>query len=225
MKKYILLLLMALLYSCEKNIENNNSSTLQAKINNSFWKSISTNTSTTTTNSLIIQGTDNVDQLTINLNSNNLGIYPLGTKDQTNSLSYKKATNNNYETLLFPSPVKTCVIYEKGTGYEPNFEASTTGGSGTGLTVETAVNPEGGIDYIGIKNQGTDYIAGDIVTISGGNSDATIEIIDVVKSNGEVIITENSNGLISGKFKFIAVNNLGETISGKEGFFYKIPLN
>ena len=63
-----------------------------------------------------------------------------------------------------------------GTGYSAGTAVTTTGGSGSGLTVDIDSVSNGVITAITIRNGGYDYANGETVTISGGNGDATFQI-------------------------------------------------
>lgn len=63
-----------------------------------------------------------------------------------------------------------------GTGYATNNGVSTSGGSGTGLTVDYIDDGAGGILSVSVDNAGTGYVSGDVVTILDGNNDATATI-------------------------------------------------
>lgn len=65
-----------------------------------------------------------------------------------------------------------------GTGYtDGTLNVPTTGGTGTGLTVDisAAVSP-GPVTGVVINNPGSGYTNGDVVTITGGGADATITL-------------------------------------------------
>src|SRR5690606_2009452 len=65
-----------------------------------------------------------------------------------------------------------------GTGYVTATGLTTTGGTGTGLTVDvTAV--AGNVTAVTINDPGLGYTAGDTITIVGGNGDATIDVATV----------------------------------------------
>src|SRR3990167_5617533 len=64
-----------------------------------------------------------------------------------------------------------------GTGYTAGVK-ETTGGTGTGLTVLVTV-AGGIIQTASISNAGSGYLAGDTVNITGGNSDATINVATI----------------------------------------------
>ena len=65
-----------------------------------------------------------------------------------------------------------------GTGYTTSTDVPTTGGTGTGLTVDiTAV--AGVITVVAINEPGTGYLVDDTITITTGNADATIDVATV----------------------------------------------
>jgi hypothetical protein len=73
----------------------------------------------------------------------------------------------------------TATVTQPGTGYGvgPGIGiSSTTGGSGTGLTVSFAVTISNGVGSVTIVNPGTGYRNGDILTIDEGNGDAEIQL-------------------------------------------------
>ena len=65
-----------------------------------------------------------------------------------------------------------------GTGYTAATDVATTGGSGTGLTVDTTV-AAGVITAIAINNVGEEYKPGDKITITGGTVLAKFEVSSV----------------------------------------------
>lgn len=76
-------------------------------------------------------------------------------------------------------------ITNGGTSYNTTeTNVSTTGGSGTGLTVDIECGGEDGIiTGITINNTGTGYNVDDVVVISGGDSNAEITITEVRHDN------------------------------------------
>ena len=77
-------------------------------------------------------------------------------------------TTNSNVALGFGS------LTNAGSGYDITAATgATTGGSGTGLQVANVVYIAGTISSFNILNFGTGYNIGDIITISGGNNDAT----------------------------------------------------
>ena len=74
---------------------------------------------------------------------------------------------------------KIVYLVDKGTGYSTTLNVSTTSsGSGIGLTVDITANSIGQIEYINIVNPGLNYVNGETITISSGNFDATLELIE-----------------------------------------------
>jgi len=79
------------------------------------------------------------------------------------------------------------------TGYQADLSASSTladvgvavPADGTGLTVDITING-GVIDGLTLNAGGTNYLAGDVVQITGGNSDATATIATVSALTGAV---------------------------------------
>lgn len=72
--------------------------------------------------------------------------------------------------------VTAIFINNVGTSYEAGTNISTTGGSGTGLTVDIEL---GGFTNITINNPGAGYKINDVVIVSGGDSNAEILITSV----------------------------------------------
>ena len=67
-----------------------------------------------------------------------------------------------------------------GTGYTSAINAATTGGSGSGMTVDTVV-ATGGVQTVTINKPGTGYAIGDAnIVISGGGDDAIITLAGTV---------------------------------------------
>jgi len=71
--------------------------------------------------------------------------------------------------------VVNTTITDGGTGYTAATGVATTGGSGTGLTVDTTV-AAGVVTAIAINAAGTGYKPGDSITISGGTTSATFTV-------------------------------------------------
>lgn len=74
-----------------------------------------------------------------------------------------------------------------------------------------------------IVSRGLGYVAGDLITIVGGNNNATFRVVNVQQSNGQITITEASDGKFSGTFNFSVVDQNGEVATFSDGFFYKVP--
>jgi len=69
---------------------------------------------------------------------------------------------------------QTTVIHP-GSGYSNQSGVTPTGGSGTGMTINTTVD-NGAIKTVVVVNKGTGYLDGDILTISTGSADAKFKI-------------------------------------------------
>jgi len=74
-----------------------------------------------------------------------------------------------------------------GTGYTTDTNVATTGGSGSGLTLDTTDDGAGGIASVALGDTiGSGYVDGDVVTVTGGGADATVEL--TVTTAGMVVI-------------------------------------
>lgn len=71
-----------------------------------------------------------------------------------------------------------------GTGYSTGTNVSTTGGSGTGFTVDILEVSSGLVTKIGVNNPGSSYVVGDTLTITGGGANATFSITSVTEASG-----------------------------------------
>jgi hypothetical protein len=80
------------------------------------------------------------------------------------------------EIILATSGIPTTfTITNQGTGYTTGTGVTTTGGTGTGLTLD--ITDTGGlITDADIDTAGTGYKVNDVITVDGGNDDATIRI-------------------------------------------------
>ena len=94
-----------------------------------------------------------------------------------------------------------------GTGYTNAIRTTTTLGSGTGLTVQTA--NANGITGTTIINRGTGYAIGDVITIVGGGNNATFPIATVMRQEVKVYtgglntnLIQNGGTLTAKKMKF-----------------------
>ena len=71
-------------------------------------------------------------------------------------------------------------ITSGGTGYSNGTNVATTGGNGSGLTVNTTTTSNV-ITSIAIGNSaGKGYKINDVLTVSGGGGNATIKVLDVI---------------------------------------------
>jgi len=92
------------------------------------------------------------------------------------------------------SGVKTLgSITAAGTGYTSGTVtgvATTSSGSGTGLTVDVTADGSGNVTGVAINNDGLNYAASEIITISGeGNGDATITVSAIHTSGAQIPVS------------------------------------
>ena len=101
-------------------------------------------------------------------------------------------TQGPKDTVLNFEPIVT-----GGTGYTGANGVATTGGSGTGLTVNTT--DTGNVITAAVVNAaGSGYKVGDVVTISGGNGNAKLTIANVKSLLPEVSQGVEFSGLQPG---------------------------
>lgn len=228
MRKFISFLALSLLFSsCQEDIQTNTPA-FQANFNNESWRANDARVSIDIDGAMTITAFTQFETVTLKTSSSNVGTYILGTSDVRNFASYDFNApdfSNYYDSRVYSGPAyKISSIIDQGTGYTDNATgAQTIGGSGSGLRVATTTNA-GNVNSITIVSRGTGYSAGDLITIVGGNNDATFQVVNVQQSNGEVTITEVLDGRYTGKFKFNVVDSEGEVVTFSEGVFYKVPL-
>ncbi len=228
MKKIAAFILISLsLISCNKEVEFNNPG-FQGVISSVTWNATTQTAVRNASGGLILTGFGPTGSLVLNTSSTAVGTYKLGTTNQLNNASFSPESNSSikYTTGITSAPAYEILLTAGGTGYTTSSIVATTGGSGSGLKLNCIANASGVITSVAVNNPGDNYKAGDIVTISGGNADAKVLIQNVLYSNGEIKITENTGATISGSFKFVAFDELTDQITScRDGFFYKIPLN
>ena len=104
-------------------------------------------------------------------------------------------------TILLTSVYGPISITDGGTGYNTTpATGETTGGSGSGLKV-TVTESSGVIDFISIADFGGGYEVGDVITVSGGNDDATFTIDYILPSYSAIV---SLNPQVNTSFKVIA---------------------
>lgn len=83
---------------------------------------------------------------------------------------------NNFNAPI--GQIISASITNAGTGYTGQPNVSVTGGNGTGAIV--SIDEIGGsINAVYFTSQGVNYEVGDVLTITGGNNDATL-IVDII---------------------------------------------
>jgi hypothetical protein len=227
MKKIILMLsFVTTLVSCQSEVEFNDPA-FQGRINNETWKA-TIKSAKIEGGQLVLEGTSAQYGLVLRAISANAGTYYLGTSEQTSKAVLDPVNGSDarvYTTGITSGPAYALTLANFGTGYVTSSMVSTTGGTGSGLKVNIETNAGGGVTKVSINTPGTGYKPGDLVTIASGNNNSNFLIKTVANSNGEIVITKNANGLISGKFKFTAFDAAsGDVASCKDGVFYNMPI-
>ena len=82
-----------------------------------------------------------------------------------------------------------------GTGYSDDTDVATTGGTGSGLTVDITT-AAGVVTAVVVNQAGVGYTAGDTITITTGNADATIDV-DTITENTVAISGRVVTGSLS----------------------------
>ena len=126
-----------------------------------------------------------------------------------NGQTYVNETNVNTQ-FVGSGNVTTTTVTNVGTGYATNNNVATSGGSGTGLTVDYTDDGAGGVDIVTIVNPGSGYVTGDIVTILDGNVDATLLI-------------DSATPLITGPGSGLTVDIMANQIGGVDGYYLATP--
>ena len=234
MKKIALFLITSIfLFSCEQEIQIN-SPALQAERNNEFWRSKQTSVAVNPSGQLEISALSGYETIVMKVAQNSVGTYTFGTTNTDNFVTYtldKTQTENNidvvYDSRDALGPVNSVSnLLSNGLDYvNESIVQTTSSGSGSGLRLKITTNTNGSVTAVAIVSRGVGYKSGDIVYLVGGNNDAAVQVINVLQSNGEIIIEKIENGLYSGSFNFSVVNDEGEVLTFSEGLFYKIPLS
>lgn len=235
MKRFLPLFIIAMAFSsCQEDVKFNNPG-FQGLKDDVFWRANNvTAYADPVSHKLSIEALTEYEVVTLNTANYNEGTYILGTTNMLNSATYSSNFNDvelEYATIAVPGPVGNVSLASGGTGYASGTSVATTGGSGSGLTVNIVANASGVVTSVTVSSRGNAYVAGDLVTISGGNANARFRVTNVQNSNGEIQITEYDpiNNTISGKFKFNAANANNSPFGGpilnfQYGEFYKIPI-
>ena len=228
MKNILYLFLTTLiLSSCTNDIETNTPA-FQAKFNDATWRAKDARVSLDTDGSFVITAYTQYETVVLRASASEIGTYVLGTTNQDNYVSYDfdgEGIVSSYDTSLNAGPAyKISNIVNSGTGYTNSNNSQTVPvtGSGSGLKLAIVTNPNGNITEVSIVSRGNGYVAGDVVSVIGGDNNATVRILNVQQSNGEIVIEKIENGTFTGTFKFNAVNSDGEVVTFSDGVFYKV---
>lgn len=234
MKNFLSLFIVAVAFSsCQEDVKFNNPG-FQGLKDDVFWRANDARAYVSTTGKLSIEALTEYETITLNTASSNVGTYVLGTTNVNNSATYSSNFDDialEYATIAVPGPASSVSLVNGGTGYSSGTSIATTGGAGSGLTVNIVANASGVVTSVAISSRGNAYLAGDLITVAGGNVNCKFRVTNVQNSNGEIKITEydNVNFTVSGKFKFNAANSNGSPFGGpilnfQYGEFYKIPI-
>jgi hypothetical protein len=228
MKKIVsILVLTILILSCENDVKSN-SPAFQGEKDNVFWRAEDSKVTINASGTVSINAYTEKELVTVTV-PNAVGSHNLGTINQAVGASYSynnEGTVSYYETSLIEGPVYKLVgVVGSGSGYATlnGNNLTTSGGSGNGLTLKITSNASGAVTGVTIASRGTGYKAGDVVTISGGNSNATVKILNIMKSNGVVKIEKIEGNAYTGTFSFNAVDDNGNVVNFNKGTFYKVP--
>ncbi|MCF6129228.1 DUF6252 family protein [Flavobacterium sp. AS60] len=234
MKRFLSLFIAVVAFSsCQEDVKFNNPG-FQGLKDDVFWRANDARAYVDASGKLSIEALTTYETVTLNTSSANVGTYVLGTTNINNSATYSSNLNDielEYATIAVPGPTGSISLTNGGTGYSSGTAVATTGGTGSGLTVNTTVNASGVVTAVTIATRGSGYLAGDLITVAGGNVNCRIRVTNVQNSNGEIKITEYDqvNFTITGKFKFNAANSNGNPFGNpilnfQYGEFYKIPI-
>ncbi|NBU80147.1 MAG: hypothetical protein EBS55_00675 [Flavobacteriaceae bacterium] len=234
MKRFLFLFIIAVAFSsCQDDVKFNNPG-FQGLKDDVFWRANDARAYVDGSGKLRVEALTAYEIITLNTSSANVGTYVLGTTNVDNSATYSSNFQDillEYATIAVPGPTASVTLVDGGTGYSSGTSVATSGGTGSGLTVNVVANTSGVVTSVSVSSRGSGYLAGDLITVAGGNVNCKIRISNVQNSNGEIKITEydNVNFTISGKFKFNAANSNGSPFGGpilnfQYGEFYKIPI-
>ncbi|MGV3695734.1 DUF6252 family protein [Flavobacterium sp.] len=234
MKRFLPLIIIALaLTSCQEDVKFSNPG-FQALKDDVFWRANDARAYISDTGELKIEAYTASELLTLNTTTATEGTYVLGTTNTENSATYYSdidGVETEYATIAVPGPVSSIIHTSTGSNYVSGDSFATTGGSGSGVTVDLVVNSGGGVTRITLASRGNGYVAGDLITVVGGDNNCKFRVVNVQNSNGEIIIDEvdTENSTVSGRFKINAAkaneNPLGaEILNFQVGEFYKIPI-
>lgn len=233
MRKFLSLIAIAfLISSCTESVTFNDPG-VQGLKDDYLWKANDAR-AYVVNGGLTIEAYAPYEVLTLGTSSTNPGTYKLGTINSNNFATYVSSFYDDeiaYATIPTPGPVSNVTVNNGGTGYASATSVAVTGGTGSGMSVNTTVNSTGQVTAVTLISRGNGYVAGDLVVVVGGNLNCKLRVVNVQNSNGEIEITEfdDVKMTVSGKFKFNAVksnnSSLGkEVINYQYGQFYNIKI-
>ena len=112
-----------------------------------------------------------------------------------------------------------------GTNYVNATSVATTGGTGSGLTVDITTDGMGGIATVAVNNAGSGYTVGDLITITGGNGNATIQVLTIQQGGVIQSFTVAGSVVSTPSLNFISAIELSDVtnasiLSGNTGLTY-----
>jgi len=229
MKKLVSVFVLLLVFSGCSNEVTTNTPGFQAFKDDTLWRAIDVKAYVSLDGHVRILAMAQNEQVEIHMSSTDVGTYYFASVDDENTAEYSVSYDGNflrYLTYDLNGPILNInnPVIIGGTNYGEDFFVSTTSlGGGSGMTVDTTVNDNGFVTGVLINSPGSGYEAGDIITINGGDNNAKFKILSVIE------ITDNSNGTITGTFRFTAKNailnpTVNELVSFQYGAFYQLPL-
>jgi hypothetical protein len=229
-KLFSIIVIAVTFFGCQSNVQFNDNY-FECQKDGALWRSINTKATVNSTGAFTISGYVDSETLTLKTGSTAKFTYVLGTANVANFANFVSSENKTYTTGLVAGvgPVDKIVLTNIGNSYVAASAVATTAvtGTGTGLKVDIIkTTTGGGIASLVINATGTGYAAGDIISIYNGSlTGIATAAIQNINSNGEITITDYSNGSITGTFKLNAVNatNTG-VVNFQYGKFYKIPV-
>ena len=208
---------------------------LQANKNNTVWKAVNVNATQDASGTVTITANAADGSLILKTAGSVEGKYILGTANSNNKATHTLASVNGAAAYVFDtSPIAgpaaaISSLFFGGSAYSASSSAATTTtGIGAGLTVATTVSA-GSVTNAAILSPGNNYFTGDIIAITGGNNLAIFSVLNVEGSNGEIVISNSSDGTITGTFQFNAKGATSnphgsQNVGFQKGNFYRIPL-
>lgn len=242
-----LLFILIALSSCQEDVKFNNPG-FQAYRDGVLFRGIDVKAYKSTSGAISLVALAQDEELIIDVANSIKGTYYFGTTSLSTKATYASSFNDLdllYETNIIDGPVakmnigmtsggtgyvSDCILVDAANNlYSCNNSHATTGGSGSGLTLGVITNTSGVVTGVRVSSPGNGYLPGDLITITGGGNNATVKVLNIEGSNGEIVITENTGSTISGNFKFNAVNAnynpLGnDMVNFQYGTFYKLPI-
>ncbi|MEZ4854457.1 DUF6252 family protein [Flavobacterium sp.] len=233
MKKiFSFLVVILLISSCTQDIKDNTPA-FQATKDNALWKAGDASVHIEEDGSVTITAYRDYETIVLSLSDAEVGTYYFGSQNQSSYAEYSyndETTSLLLDTDIYPGPVyQLKQIVNAGTNYLDSNNSLTqfavsSPSNGSGLRLAIEANPEGAVTSASIISRGDGYYPGDVVTIVGGDNNATVSILNTQLSHGQVVIEKIENGMFTGSFTFSATDGNGNVASFSDGYFYRLPI-